>query len=58
MNARTLIPQQIPSFTKPLLQAFALIVGMTLVVGALWARADGGAADLRGSTAATTHVSR
>lgn len=40
MNGRTLIPQQAPSFAKALLQAFAVIVGATLLFGALWARAD------------------
>jgi hypothetical protein len=40
MNARTILPQQVPSFTKPLLQALAVIVGTTLLLGALWARAE------------------
>ena len=44
MNGRTLLPQQAPSFAKPLLQAFAVIIGATLLLGALWARADDGAA--------------
>lgn len=36
----TFIPQQVPSFAKPLLHAFFVVVGMTLLLGALWARAE------------------
>jgi hypothetical protein len=35
-----MLPQNVPSFAKPLLQALAVIVGATLLFGALWARAD------------------
>jgi hypothetical protein len=52
MNGRTLIPQHIPSFTKPLLQALAVIVGATLVFGALWAKAE------TPPTTASAHVAR